>query len=110
MLPSERMPKSRLVALLIDTSTSWGIRLIKGINQYAHESGDWLIHVEPRGRYERRSGSAGNLGGVASGLGARRGPLCAPLPRILKIFSIPCAACTYVNFGPGIASRLRPQT
>ena len=47
------MSKSRLVALLIDTSTSWGIRLIKGINQYAHESGDWLIHVEPRGRYER---------------------------------------------------------
>ena len=47
------MSKSRLVALLIDTSTSWGIRLIKGINQYAHESGDWLIHVEPRGRFER---------------------------------------------------------
>ena len=46
------MAKARKVALLIDTSTSWGIRLIRGINQYAQEVGDWLIHVEPRGRYE----------------------------------------------------------
>ncbi len=46
------MPKSRRVALLIDTSTSWGVRLIKGINKYAQEVGNWLIYVEPRGRYE----------------------------------------------------------
>jgi LacI family transcriptional regulator len=46
------MPKPLQVALLIDTSTSWGVRLIRGINQYAQEAGDWLIHVEPRGRYE----------------------------------------------------------
>jgi LacI family transcriptional regulator len=56
------MSKSRCVALLIDTSTSWGIRLIKGINQYAHEAGDWLIHVEPRGRYERLHVPAGWAG------------------------------------------------
>lgn len=47
------MSKSRQVAVLIDTSTSWGVRLIKGVTQYAQEAGDWLIHVEPRGRYER---------------------------------------------------------
>jgi LacI family transcriptional regulator len=47
------MSKTRSVALLIDTSTSWGIRLIKGINKFAHQTGDWLIHVEPRGRYEK---------------------------------------------------------
>jgi LacI family transcriptional regulator len=46
------MPKSRRVALLIETSTSWGVRLIKGINQFAQEAGDWLIYIEPRGRYE----------------------------------------------------------
>jgi len=56
------MSKSRQVALLIDTSTSWGIRLIKGINQYAHEAGDWLIHVEPRGRYEELHVPAGWTG------------------------------------------------
>jgi LacI family transcriptional regulator len=39
--------------LLIDTATSWGVRLIKGISRHAHEVGTWLIHVEPWGRYER---------------------------------------------------------
>lgn len=41
------------VALLIETSTSWGVRLVQGIGQFAREQGNWLIHVEPRGRYER---------------------------------------------------------
>jgi LacI family transcriptional regulator len=47
------MIHSRRVCLLIDTSTSWGMRLIKGVSRHAHEVGDWLIHVEPWGRYER---------------------------------------------------------
>ena len=47
------MIRSRRVCLLIDTSTSWGIRLIKGIGRHAQEVGNWLIHVEPWGRYER---------------------------------------------------------
>jgi|tagenome__1003787_1003787.scaffolds.fasta_scaffold20947798_3 LacI family transcriptional regulator len=47
------MSHSRRVCLLIDTSTSWGVRLIKGVSRHAHEVGDWLIHVEPWGRYER---------------------------------------------------------
>jgi LacI family transcriptional regulator len=47
------MIHSRRVCLLIDTSTSWGLRLIKGVGRYAQEVGNWLIHVEPRGRYDR---------------------------------------------------------
>lgn len=47
------MMHSRRVCLLIDTSTSWGTRLIKGVSRHAQEAGDWLIHVEPWGRYER---------------------------------------------------------
>ena len=47
------MSHSRRVCLLIDTATSWGVRLIKGVSRHAHEVGDWLIHVEPWGRYER---------------------------------------------------------
>ena len=47
------MIQSRRVCLLIDTSTSWGVRLIKGIARFAQETGNWLIHVEPRGRYDR---------------------------------------------------------
>jgi len=46
------MIRSRRVCLLIDTSTSWGVRLIKGIGRHAQEAGNWLIHVEPWGRYE----------------------------------------------------------
>lgn len=48
-----RMIQSRRVCLLIDTSTSWGTGLIKGVSRHAQEVGDWLIHVEPWGRYER---------------------------------------------------------
>ncbi|MEX0612162.1 MAG: XylR family transcriptional regulator [Pirellulales bacterium] len=47
------MMQSRRICLLIDTSTSWGVRLIKGIGRHAQEVGNWLIHVEPWGRYER---------------------------------------------------------
>ena len=47
------MIPSRRVCLLIDTSTSWGTRLIKGIGRHAQEVGNWLINVEPWGRYER---------------------------------------------------------
>jgi LacI family transcriptional regulator len=47
------MMQSRRVCLLIDTATSWGVRLIKGIGSYAQQAGNWLIHVEPWGRYER---------------------------------------------------------
>ena len=35
------------MALLIDTSTAWGVRIIKGIHQFAQEEGGWLFHVEP---------------------------------------------------------------
>ena len=47
------MIQTRRVCLLIDTSTSWGVRLIKGIARFSQEIGNWLIHVEPRGRYDR---------------------------------------------------------
>ena len=48
-----RMARNRRVCLLIDTSMSWGVRLIKGIARHAQEVDNWLIHVEPRGRYDR---------------------------------------------------------
>jgi LacI family transcriptional regulator len=51
--PPASMIQSRRVCLLIDTSTSWGVRLIKGVARFAQEIGNWLIHVEPRGRYDR---------------------------------------------------------
>lgn len=47
------MNRTRRVCLLIDTSTSWGNRIIEGVGRYANEVGNWLINVEPWGRYEQ---------------------------------------------------------
>jgi len=43
------------VALLIDTSTGWGRRLIQGIVGYARKHGPWHLRIEPRGRTEHLS-------------------------------------------------------
>ncbi|MFK7788840.1 MAG: substrate-binding domain-containing protein [Phycisphaeraceae bacterium] len=40
------------VAVLVDTSTGWGRRMISGVTGYAHKRGPWHVWVEPRGRSE----------------------------------------------------------
>jgi LacI family transcriptional regulator len=47
-----RVPR---VALLIDTSTTWGSGIIQGIADYVHSHQDWQISVAPWGRYEHMS-------------------------------------------------------
>ena len=47
------MPTGPRVAVLVETSTSWGTQLVQGIANYAHEHGPWFFYLEPRGRYER---------------------------------------------------------
>ncbi|MFP6762480.1 MAG: DNA-binding transcriptional regulator [Planctomycetaceae bacterium] len=47
------MPKGPRVAVLVETSTSWGTQLVRGIANYSHEQGPWFFYLEPRGRYER---------------------------------------------------------
>ena len=37
------------VAVLVDTSTSWGRRVVTGINNYARKHGPWQLFVEARG-------------------------------------------------------------
>lgn len=44
-----RLPR---VAVLVDTSTGWGRRLIRGAARYAERNGPWQLFVEPRGRTE----------------------------------------------------------
>ncbi len=46
------MPAASHVALLIDTSTSWGCDLIHGILAYTRRNTNWVVHFEPRGKYE----------------------------------------------------------
>ncbi|MGN6555942.1 MAG: hypothetical protein ACTHLW_19720, partial [Verrucomicrobiota bacterium] len=43
----------RRVAVLVDTSTSWGRRVHQGIHHYAQRHGRWQLFVEARGMEER---------------------------------------------------------
>lgn len=45
--------KSKAVGILVETSTSWGRRIIQGISQYSKEHGAWNLFVEPRGMEEQ---------------------------------------------------------
>lgn len=40
----------RSVAVLVDTATGWGRRMIRGIRDYARKHGPWLFWVEARGQ------------------------------------------------------------
>src|SRR4051794_40377638 len=42
------------IALLIDTSTTWGAGLIEGIAEYSHEHNDWQFLLGPHGKNERQ--------------------------------------------------------
>ena len=44
-----RIPKVPRVAVLVDTSSSWGRRIIRGIDNYALKNGPWQLFLEARG-------------------------------------------------------------
>ena len=44
--------KVRKIAILVDTSTGWGRRTIRGVCDYAAEGDPWDIWIEPKGRDE----------------------------------------------------------
>ncbi|MCX6967213.1 MAG: substrate-binding domain-containing protein [Verrucomicrobia bacterium] len=41
------------VAILVDTSTSWGRRIIQGVSSYVRKHGPWQLFLEARGMEER---------------------------------------------------------
>jgi LacI family transcriptional regulator len=43
---------NRRVAVLVDTSTGWGRRLISGIVAYGRTHGPWHLWIEPHGQHE----------------------------------------------------------
>src|SRR5690242_12126299 len=47
------MKKPPRVAILLESSTSWGALALKGIADYVRRHERWSIFVEPRGWYER---------------------------------------------------------
>lgn len=40
------------VALLIDTATGWGRNIIRGVDRYAREVGDWDISIQPNSQVD----------------------------------------------------------
>jgi LacI family transcriptional regulator len=61
---------ARRVAVLVDTSTSWGRRIIEGVHRYQSVHANWQLFVEPRGVEQRRWLPAGWRGdGVIARVG-----------------------------------------
>ena len=62
-----RIPR---VAVLVDTSTSWGRRIVMGIHNYIRKSGRWQLFIEARGMEENWSVPPGWQGdGVIARIG-----------------------------------------
>ncbi|MDR3456247.1 MAG: substrate-binding domain-containing protein [Verrucomicrobiae bacterium] len=66
-----RAPHIPRVAVLVDTSTSWGQRIHAGIHKYDQKHGRWQLFVEARGLEERLRVPAGWQGdGVIARIGS----------------------------------------
>lgn len=52
--PRTSMDPVKRVAILVDTSTTWGRDVIAGVHRYSRETGGWQLFVEPRGVEQRR--------------------------------------------------------
>lgn len=48
------MTDTKRVAVLVDTSTTWGREVIAGIHRYSRGKHGWQLFVEPRGMEQRR--------------------------------------------------------
>jgi LacI family transcriptional regulator len=54
MSENQPMTDTRRVAVLVDTSTTWGREVIAGIHRYSRGKHGWQLFVEPRGMEQRR--------------------------------------------------------
>ena len=67
------MPTKKRILMLIESSTSYGRGIARGIARYAQRRGDWEITVQPRGMAEPiPTLSSGRWDGVISRLSDRR--------------------------------------
>lgn len=46
-------PPPRRIAILVESSTSWGTGVIRGVARYAAEHGPWAFYLEPFGRNQK---------------------------------------------------------
>ena len=52
--PEHSASSSKRVAILVDTSTTWGREVIAGVHRYSQEHVGWQLFVEPRGLEQRQ--------------------------------------------------------
>lgn len=52
--PEKSAVSTKRVAILVDTSTTWGRDVIAGVHRYSREHVGWQLFVEPRGVEQRR--------------------------------------------------------
>ena len=54
MKNQEKALAGKRVAVLVDTSTTWGRDVIAGVHRYSRGKSDWQLFIEPRGVEQRR--------------------------------------------------------
>lgn len=52
--PANNAAAAKRVAILVDTSTTWGREVIAGVHRYGQEHVGWQLFVEPRGVEQRQ--------------------------------------------------------
>jgi LacI family transcriptional regulator len=84
------------VAVLVDTSTSWGCRIHEGIHHYSQRHGRWQLFVEARGMEERLALPRGWRGdGVIARVSTRS------MARELSGLGVPVVNVSAIEF-PGV--------
>lgn len=93
------------IALLVETSTTWGSGIVRGISNYAIEKGGWNLYLEPRGRYEELELPPGWRG---DGIIAR---VTTPAMAEQVIdWKLPAVDVSWFNFGEGAIARCTANT
>ncbi|MBK7403300.1 MAG: substrate-binding domain-containing protein [Phycisphaerales bacterium] len=86
----------RRVAILIESSTSWGTGVIRGIARYAAEHGPWVFYLEPLGRNQTLRMPEGWTGdGVLARVNSRE------LADDIEHAGVPCVDLSWFGFSEG---------
>ncbi len=100
------MKRSRApsIAVLINTSTGWGQRLIHGIIRYAHERGPWALWIEPSTFQPEVHVPDGWRGqGIIARVATRR------MARHIQGTGLPCVNISAINVPEATFPRVMPD-
>ncbi len=97
-------PRAPHVALLIDTSTGWGQRLIRGVIQYSQQHGPWLLWIEPNTLEPELHLPAGWRGdGIVARVASRS------MARHLQRIGLPCVNISAIHLSDVDFPRVMPD-